>query len=146
MWKRIINTDAARSTALIRLLVGSVFLSEGIQKFLIPHIRGSGRFKKIGLPEPEMLGNLVGAFEIICGLMVLLGLITRIAVIPLFTIMIAAFITTKWEILNQQGIWEWMHASRTDWSMTVGSIFLWIKGSGAWSVDRKLLNQNIRWK
>jgi putative oxidoreductase len=61
--KKIINTDNSKSTILIRLLVGAVFLSEGIQKFLFPDTLGSGRFAKIGLPSPDFWGPFVGGFE-----------------------------------------------------------------------------------
>ena len=119
-------------------MVGAVFLSEGIQKFLFPASHGAGRFEKIGLPAPEFLGTFVGTFEIICGVLLLIGLATRLASIPLIIIMLVAIATTKIEILANQGFWEMFHASRTDWSMLMGSIFLLIKGSGNWSLDYKL--------
>ena len=120
------------------MIVGTVFLSEGVQKFLFPAIRGAGRFETIGLPSPEFLGSFVGTFEILCGVLILLGLLTRLASIPLIIIMIVAIATTKTEVLATQGFWEMMHGSRTDWSMMLGSIFLLIKGGGRWSVDRRM--------
>ncbi|MCX2738459.1 DoxX family protein [Pontibacter anaerobius] len=78
MLQKIIRTDNAKTTILIRLIVGVVFLSEGIQKFLFPDTRGAGRFEKIGLPSPEFLGYFVGSFETICGALILLGLLTRL--------------------------------------------------------------------
>lgn len=77
-------------------MIGAVFLSEGIQKFLFPDQLGPGRFLEIGLPMPELLGPFVGTFEIVCGSLVLLGLLTRLAVIPLVVIMAVALTTTKW--------------------------------------------------
>jgi len=136
--KRIVSTDTAATTLLIRLMVGAVFLSEGIQKFLFADELGSGRFAKIGLPNPDFLGPFVGTFEILCGSLVLLGLLTRLASIPLIIIMIVAIATTKAEVLANDGFWEMMHGSRTDWSMLLGSIFLLMKGGGRWSVDQKL--------
>ncbi len=59
---RIAGSSAPSSVVLVRLAVGLIFLSEGIQKFLFPGEIGSGRFAKIGLPSPELLGPLVGAF------------------------------------------------------------------------------------
>lgn len=138
MFKKVTHTDNSKTTIIIRLIVGAVFLSEGIQKFLFPAIRGAGRFEKIGLPSPEFLGSFVGTFEILCGALILLGLLTRLASIPLFVIMIVAIATTKAEVLANQGFWEMMHGSRTDWSMLLGSIFLLIKGGGYWSMDHKL--------
>lgn len=138
MFKKIIATNNSNTTIIIRLIVGAVFLSEGIQKFLFPAIRGAGRFEKIGLPSPEFLGSFVGGFEIVCGALILLGLTTRLASIPLIIIMLVAIATTKAEVLNNQGFWEMMHGSRTDWAMLLGSIFLLIKGAGSWSADRVL--------
>lgn len=116
-------------------MVGAVFLSEGIQKFLFPALRGSGRFEEIGLRNPEFLGFFVGSFEIICGFLVLIGLVTRATAIPLIIIMLVAMATTKAEVLANGGFWEMLHGSRTDWAMLLGSIFLLIKGGGKWSVD-----------
>lgn len=138
MFKIIIKTDHSKTTILIRLVVGVVFLSEGIQKFLYPVRRGLGRFEEIGLPFPELLADFVGSVEIICGILILLGFLTRLASVPLFIIMIVALSSTKVEILMDKGFWEMMHASRTDWAMLLGSIFLLIKGGGRWSLDKIL--------
>ncbi len=116
-------------------MVGVVFVSEGIQKFLFPAIRGAGRFEKIGLPSPEFLGSFVGAFEIVCGVLILIGLFTRLASICTLIIMLVAIATTKSEVLVNDGFWVMMHGSRTDWAMLMGSLFLIIKGSGKFSVD-----------
>jgi putative oxidoreductase len=135
---RILNTDNSKTTILIRLMVGVVFLSEGIQKFLFADTLGAGRFAKIGLPSPEFLGSFVGAFEIVCGTLILIGLLTRLASIPLIIIMLVAIATTKTEVLAEKGFWEMMHGSRTDWAMLLGSVFLLIKGGGYWSVAKTL--------
>jgi len=137
---KIFRTDNSRTTILIRLIVGAIFLSEGIQKFLFSESLGSGRFAKIGLPAPEFLGNFVGAFEIICGILVLLGLFVRAASIPLIIIMLSAIAATKTEILMDKGFWKMLHESRTDWAMLLGSIFLLIKGAGSWSLDKRWFN------
>ena len=135
MIEKIVYTDKVKTTLLIRLMVGVVFLSEGIQKFLFPAVRGAGRFEGIGLPGPEFLGAFVGGFEVLCGAFILMGLFTRLAAIPLIIIMLVAISTTKVDILMEKGFWEMMHASRTDWSMLLGSIFLLIRGGGFGSLD-----------
>jgi uncharacterized membrane protein YphA (DoxX/SURF4 family) len=129
------TTKAPNAVLLIRLMVGAVFLSEGIQKFLFPADIGAGRFAKIGLPSPEFLGPFVGSFEIACGTLVLLGLLARFAVIPLLTIMAVALYSTKLPILLKSGFWKMAHEARTDFSMVMGSLLLLIIGAGAWSVD-----------
>ena len=135
MFQKIILTDDSKTTIIIRFIVGIVFLSEGVQKFLFPLIRGAGRFEKIGLPYPEFIGSFVGTFEILCGFLILFGLFTRLASIPTVIIMIVAIATTKVEVLAIDGFWQMMHGSRTDWAMFLGSLFLIIKGGGKWSVD-----------
>lgn len=135
---KLASTQAPRAVLLVRLLVGAVFLSEGIQKFLFPGEVGAGRFAKIGLPSPELLGPFVGSFEIACGILVLLGLFTRLAVIPLLTIMAVAFFSTKLPILMNAGFWKMAHEGRTDFSMTLGALFLLVVGAGAWSLDARL--------
>ena len=138
MWQRITGIHAPAAVILVRLMVGAVFLSEGIQKFLFPDQLGVGRFLQIGLPMPEVLGPLVGSVEIACGTLVLLGLLTRLAVIPLLIIMAVALTTTKWPMLADQGFWTMAHEARTDWSMTLGALFLLIVGAGPWSLDARL--------
>lgn len=133
--KRIVSTDTAATTLLIMFMVGSVCLSEGIHKFLFADKLRSGRLAKIGLHSPDFLGPFVGTFEILCGSLVRLGLLTRLSSIPLIIIMFVAIATTKAEVLADDGFWEMMHGSRTDWSMLLGSIFLLVKGG---SVDQKL--------
>ncbi len=140
--EQITATAAPSAMILIRLMVGAVFLSEGIQKFINPAEVGSGRFTKIGLPSPETLAPLVGASEIVCGALVLLGLFTRIAVIPLVIVMLVAIASTKLPILLDRGFWAMAHEARTDWSMLLGSIFLLIVGAGNWSLDKRLFRQN----
>lgn len=139
MIQKIICTANSKTTIIIRLIVGVVFLSEGIQKFLFPLIRGAGRFEKIGLPYPDFLGSFVGTFEILCGVLILIGLFTRLASIPTLIIMIVAILTTKMEVLAVDGFWQMMHGSRTDWAMLLGSFFLIINGGGKWSFDKMLM-------
>lgn len=141
MLQKIISTEPSKTTILIRLMVGTVFLSEGLQKFIFPSIRGAGRFEKIGLPSPEFLGTLVGGFEVVCGALILIGLLTRLASIPISIIMLVALFTTKVEVFVNLGFWEMMHGSRTDWAMLLGSLFLIIKGGGRYSMDWLILNR-----
>jgi uncharacterized membrane protein YphA (DoxX/SURF4 family) len=141
MLKRIMATRAPRATLLIRLAVGAVFLSEGIQKFLFPADVGAGRFAKIGLPSPDVLAPLVGGFEIACGTLVLLGLVTRFAVIPLLVVISTAIGSTKIPILVNSGFWKMAHEARTDFAMFLGLLFLLIGGAGMWSIDARLSGQ-----
>jgi putative oxidoreductase len=140
----LFRTNAPAAVALIRLMVGAVFVSEGIQKFLFPADVGAGRFAKIGFDSPEFVSQFVACFEIGCGCLVLLGLATRLAVVPLIVIMFTAIVTTKVPILQEQGFWKMAHEARTDWSMLLGSIFLLIVGAGPFSLDRWLFQADVR--
>jgi len=103
--RRILATTAPGSTILVRLMVGGVFLAEGIQKFLYPDALGAGRFAKIGIPSPEIMGPFVGVVEIVCGSLLLAGLFTRLAAIPLFINISVAILSTKVPILLGHGYW-----------------------------------------
>ncbi len=94
-FRDVIATTAPRSVILIRLIVGAVFLSEGIQKFLYSAELGAGRFIKIGIPFPHVMGPFVGVTEIVCGALILLGLLTRLAAIPLIINMLVAIALNK---------------------------------------------------
>ena len=122
-------------------MVGCVFLSEGLQKFLFAESLGVGRFIKIGIPAPEIIAPFVGGVEIVCGALVLAGLYTRLASVPLIINMLVAISTTKIPILIEKGFWAMAHESRTDWSMLLGSIVLLLVGSGRWSVDSLLADR-----
>src|SRR5687768_12448837 len=104
-FQRVISIKAPAAVILIRLIVGTVFFSEGIQKFLFPAEVGAGRFAKIGIPSPDMMAPFVGVVEMACGTLVLLGLLTRLAVIPLIAIMLVAILSTKIPVLLGQGFW-----------------------------------------
>jgi uncharacterized membrane protein YphA (DoxX/SURF4 family) len=149
--KRLLDTSAPRSVCLIRFVVGGVFLSEGIQKFLYPAENGVGRFTRIGIPAPDVMAPFVGVVEIVCGVLILIGLLTRLAAIPLIINMCVAILSTKIPILLGYGFWGFSlrnlpyygfwgmaHESRTDFAMLLGSIFLLIVGGGLWSLDAKL--------
>lgn len=118
-----------------RIIVGWIFLSEGFQKYLFPELVGTGRFEIIGFTHPEFWAYFTGTFEIICGAALLLGLLTRLATIPVFIIMGTAFVTTKIPVLVGNGFWAMAHEGRTDFAMTLLLVFLLIYGAGKCSVD-----------
>jgi uncharacterized membrane protein YphA (DoxX/SURF4 family) len=120
---------------LVRLLVGGVFVSEGIQKFLSPDALGAGRFVKIGIPAPALMAPFVGVVEIVCGIMLIVGMLTRLAAIPLIIDILFAIATTKVPMLVKSGFWVMAHEARTDYSMLLGSVFLLLVGAGRLSLD-----------
>jgi uncharacterized membrane protein YphA (DoxX/SURF4 family) len=139
MKNKILRTTSV-PTLIPRLIVGLVFLSEGFQKFILPDTVGAGRFTKIGFEHPEFWASFTGAFEIICGVLILIGLITRLASIPLLVIMFIAFITTKYPLLINKGFLAMAHDYRTDFAMTLLLLFLIYYGGGNKSLDKKFFN------
>ena len=150
-FSRLFRPSAPDAAVLIRLVVGLVFAAEGVQKFLYAEAQGAGRFAKIGIPAPEVMGPFVGSTEITCGTLLLLGLATRLAAIPLAAIMLVALASTKVPILvghgywlfshtfaPKAGLWAFLHESRTDLSMLCGAAFLTIVGADRWSLDQLL--------
>jgi putative oxidoreductase len=131
----LIYQKFSKSIIFIRVMVACVFLSEGIQKFLFSDSLGVGRFIKIGIPFPEIMAPFVGVVEIVCSGFILLGLFTRLASIPLIINMLVAISTTKIPFLLKNGFWAAAHEARTDWSMIFGLLFLFMVGSGKWSLD-----------
>lgn len=129
------NIRSSWGILLVRILVGWVFLSEGIQKFLFSASLGVGRFAKIGIPWPQYSAPFVGAVEIVCGALVILGLFTTMAAIPLVIDIAVAIATTKIPILSKQGPWAMLHEARTDFSMLLGLCALLLMGAGMFSLD-----------
>ncbi len=124
----------ASAVLLIRVLVGWVFVSEGVQKFLFPAQLGVGRFEKIGIPAPLIMAPFVGTVEIVCGCLILIGLFTRLATIPLLCVISVAIVTTKIPMLSKNGVWAMLHEARTDFSMLLGLVFLLLVGGGSLAV------------
>lgn len=150
-------TRAPEATILIRLLVGAVFIAEGIQKFVYPAALGAGRFARIGIVAPEVMAPFVGAVEVLGGTLLVLGLLTRAAALMLAINILVAILSTKLPILlgrdlgpfhpaklDRYGFWSMAHESRADWSMLLGAIFLLIVGAGPWSVDARLAGRTDR--
>lgn len=138
------RNDGDNRTILVRLVVGLIFLTEGIQKFLFPELLGTGRFLKIGFSDPAFWSYFTGTFEVLCGMLIVLGLLVRLASIPPFIIMVVAFITTKLPILMDKGFWPFAHEYRTDFAMTLLLIYLFLYGSGKWQ-DSSKITRNRRY-
>jgi putative oxidoreductase len=127
----------------IRLAVGLIFFTQGILKYIDPHI-GVLRFGKIGFPYPGFTARFVGTFEIACGFLVLIGLFTRLASIPLLIVILTAIATTKIPELrhSDQGFWFMVSDARTDFAMTMSLLFLIRVGGGSWSLDGRFWSKS----
>src|SRR5437867_7544132 len=137
--RRIAFSTAPPATLLVRSIVGAVFLLEGILKFVNPQELGVGRFIKIGIPFPSFFAPFDGVFEIGCGILLILGLMTRLGAIPMIINMIVAITSTKIPLLLNEGFWKAAHEARLDFSMFLGCLFLLLVGAGPLSLDSLLV-------
>jgi putative oxidoreductase len=139
-------TRASGAVVLIRFYVGLIFVGEGILKFLRPETLGPGRFEKSGIPASTLLANLDGVFEIGCGILILVGLLTRLATLPMIIDMVGALTITKLPLLwghaplypKEGGFWDFLHEGRLEIAMLCGSVFLLIVGAGGYSLDQRM--------
>ncbi|WP_101951433.1 DoxX family protein [Mycobacterium sp. 3519A] len=139
-------TRTSGAVVLIRLYVGLIFAGEGILKFIRPDALGPGRFVKAGIPGGTFLAYLDGVVEIGCGAMILAGLLTRLATLPMIVDMLGALAITKVPLLwshaplypKEGGFWDFFHEGRLEVAMLCGTIFLLIVGSGAYSLDVRM--------
>jgi putative oxidoreductase len=141
--------SAPRSTVLIRCMAGGVFLSEGILKFVYTN-QGVGRFTKLGFPAPELTAHFVASLEIIGGLLLIAGLLTRLIAVPFIIEMVVAILSTKVSLFlgtsplpappapPQVGLWAVLHETRSDYAQLLTVLFLGIVGPGPWSLDALL--------
>ena len=131
MWK-IFEVSKGAGVIFIRLAVGLIFATQGLLKYLDPNM-GVMRFARIGFPYPNLVAHFVGAFEIACGLMVLLGFFAGLASIPLLAVILTAIATTKIPELwhSNQGFWFMVSDARTDFAMTMCLLFLITTQSGS---------------
>lgn len=139
-WTKIIRPAwRSRSIFFVRLAVGLIFFTQGILKYTDPNM-GVNRFTRIGFPHPYFTAHFTGTFEIVCGFLVLIGLITRIAAIPLLIVICTAIATTKIPELSRpnQGFWFMVSDARTDFAMLMCLLFLLRAGAGLLSADASI--------
>lgn len=150
LFDRVIASRAPRAVAAVRFAIAFVFITEGIQKFMYPAALGVDRFAKIGIPAPAVMAPFVGLVEISCGVLVLVGLLTRLGALALAIDMVVAITSTKLPILFGEGFWGFVnpttrtgfwgmaHEARTDIAMLMGCLFLVAVGAGSLSIDHRL--------
>jgi putative oxidoreductase len=145
LFERALDASGQRANLVVRLLVGLVFVPEGIKKLVFPEHWGAGRFLRIGIPAPEAMAHFVGAVEIVFGLLLLAGLLTRLSAIVLLIDIAVAIATTKIPLLwratavsTKVGFWSMQAEARTDLAMLLGLVFLALAGAGPLSLDGRL--------
>jgi uncharacterized membrane protein YphA (DoxX/SURF4 family) len=144
MAARLLRSEAPAAAIVIRFLAGGVFFIEGIKKFLFVEQWGAGRFTRIGIPFPGFTAPFVGTVEIVCGLLLLFGLLTRFGAILLLINISVAIATTKIPILLKSGFFAMEDPARTDYSMFMSLLFLLIVGGGGGSLDRLITKSQRR--
>jgi putative oxidoreductase len=135
---QILKTNEDSKIVFIRFIVGTTFIFEGILKYKLLEWLGPGRFTEIGFNHAYFWAYFTGAFEILCGSLILFGLFTRLASIPLLIIMIVAFFTVKLPLFATRGFWTFIHEDTTDYSLMVLLVLLLLYGGGKWSLDLKM--------
>jgi|SRR5271155_3018363 putative oxidoreductase len=136
-------TTGPASIVLIRLAVAMIFFTQGILKFVDPNM-GVVRFTKIGFSHPYFTVHFVGTFEVVCGLLVLVGFWTKAAAVPLLIVITTAIATTKIPELFRanQGFWYMVSDARTDFAMFCSLLFLIFVGGGTWSLDARRTSES----
>ncbi|HEX9105391.1 MAG TPA: DoxX family protein [Polyangia bacterium] len=141
-------TDGPEWTLLLRVMAGSVFLWEGILKFVYAN-QGVGRFTKLGFPWPAATADFVALVEIVGGVMLLVGLCTRLVAALFIVEMIVAMLSTKPGIFlgtsplplppspPKIGPWAVLHEVRSEWAQLMTSLYLLLEGPGRWSLDAR---------
>ncbi len=140
LWSKVIRPAwHSRSILFVRLAVGLIFFTQGILKYIDPNM-GVNRFTRIGFSHPYFTAHFVGTFEIICGFLILIGLVTRLAAVPLLIVIFTAIATTKMPELSHpnQGFWFMVSDARADFAMLMSLVFLLRAGAGSWSLDKRL--------
>src|SRR5205809_2714351 len=155
LWTRLLRPPVTgpSATMIIRLMAGGVFFWEGILKFVYVN-QGVGRFTKLGIPFPLVTAPFVGWLEIFGGLLLMLGLGTRLITIPLIIEMLVAMLSTKPRLFlgtlplplppapPQVGIWAVLHEIRSEYAQIMSCIFLLVSGPGPGSLDAALLSSD----
>jgi putative oxidoreductase len=146
--------EGPKSTLLLRLMAGGVFLWEGILKFVYPN-QGVGRFLKLGMPIPVFTADFVASLEIVGGLLLLSGLLTRLIAVPFIIEMVVAILSTKISLylgtsplplppaLPRVGMWAVLHEVRSEYAQVMTVIFLLINGPGRWSLEALLQKRRL---
>jgi putative oxidoreductase len=131
------------SVIFIRLAVGLIFFTQGTLKYIDLHM-GVLKFTKIGFPYPNFIAHFVGTFEMVCGVLVLLG--------PVHQARERTALNYNsdrdhdhqdpelWRFA--QGFWFMVSDARTDFAMTMSLLFLISVGVGAWSLDASFGSEN----
>jgi len=129
---------------LARLVIGVVFVLSGWGK-LHNLDKVVEYFRTLGIPSPEIQAPFAATMELVCGLAVLVGLLTRLAAVPLIVIMIVALRTAfASQLAEADGLLEWLNVlfGLAEFLYIVLLVGLALGGPGALSADRLLFRRS----
>lgn len=132
----VLGRFASFGPLLGRLLVGLIFVEAGWGKLHnLEHVIGF--FKSLGIPAAEIQAPMVASFELVFGALVLIGLLTRLAVLPLLGIMTVALLTAyKGDITGVSSL-----LPVVDFHYLIILVWLAVSGAGRFSVDHFILKK-----
>jgi uncharacterized membrane protein YphA (DoxX/SURF4 family) len=145
--------DGPRATLLLRIMAGGVFLWEGLLKFVYTN-QGVGRFTKLGFPMPDLTAGFVAWVEIIGGLLLLAGFLSRWTAVVFVIEMVVAMLTTKIDMFlgtsplplppspPTVGFWAVLHEIRSEYAQLLTVLFVLLAGPGPNSVDNFLAERS----
>lgn len=129
----------------LRLVVGSIFSAQGSRKLFgaidVPFGRGrlTAMIEEKGFRRPAELATLTSIVELSGGVLVLSGFLTRLALVPLMTVLVMAVTVFKWAD-GFYGGWDWPY------SVLGSSIALFILGPGRYSLDSLFMLPPAIWQ
>jgi putative oxidoreductase len=131
------NVDAA--LALLRLIVGVVFLAHGAQKLFVFGFGGvAGSFAKMGVPAASITGPLVALVEFFGGLALIAGLLTRLAGLGLAVTMVGAiaFVHLAAGFFGPKGM-------EFPLTLLAATVALAVAGAGRYSLDHAIATRRV---
>ncbi len=153
-WLSTPPTNGPWSIIFVRLMVGGVFLWEGIGKFHFASL-GVGRFTLLGFPMPGAMSAGIGLLESVGGACLIVGVLTRPFAILFIGEMIGVLITTKVSLYLGQsplplppvppqfGMWAVLHETRSDYAQLMSSLFLLFAGPGTLALDAYFASRKL---
>ena len=125
------------SRLLLRVGVGMVFLFAGLQKVLPGTTVTVAYFTRLGIPWPDLLGPFIGYLELVGGLLLVVGLLTRLLSALFISEMVVAILVERLSIAAQaDSVADGFAVLRLELLMILVATSLLLMGGGRWSVDR----------
>lgn len=136
--RRSLNAVAGRlcwfPAVLTRLTLGVIFVGTGWGK-LHNLEKVTNFFTQLHIPAPSFNAALVGATELVCGILLLLGLLTRLAAVPLIVTMCLAILTARSS--DVEGVRDLFALQEFDYLVLL--VWMAIAGGGVLSLDHPLV-------